>query len=97
MYGKTYISLQKVPIMRCTTATHFRANTKTYLDAVLDDHEEVIINRGNASAVLMSLEDYNSIKETEYLMQSPQMDDVIRKGLEDARSGNFIEVDPDEL
>lgn len=42
------------------------------LDAVVDDREEVVITRaGHEPAVIVSLEDYESLKETAYLLRSP--------------------------
>lgn len=83
--------------MTTTTATNFRANVKRYLDLVINDSQEVIISRGSDSAVLIPLDQYNSIKETEYLMSSKKMEEVILKGMEDVKNGNFKEIDIDEL
>ena len=45
------------------------ANT---MNIVCEDHSPVIITRGNAPAVVMlSLDDYNAMQETHYLMKSP--------------------------
>lgn len=42
------------------------------LDAVVDDREEVVITRaGHEPAVIVSLDDYESLKETAYLLRSP--------------------------
>jgi len=83
--------------MTTTTATEFRANIKHYLNAVINDSQEVIISRGKDSAVLISLDEYNAIKETEYLMSSKAMQETIVKGMEDARNGNYKIVDVNEL
>ena len=83
--------------MTTTTATNFRANVKRYLDLVINDSQEVIISRGSDSAVLIPLDQYNAIKETEYLMSSKEMEEVILKGMEDVKKGNFKEIDIDEL
>lgn len=83
--------------MTTTTATNFRANVKRYLDLVINDSQEVIISRGSDSAVLIPLDQYNAIKETEYLMSSKEMEEVILKGMEDVKNGNFKEIDIDEL
>ena len=83
--------------MTTTTATNFRSNVKKYLDLVINDSQEVIISRGCDSAVLIPLDQYNSIKETEYLMSSKEMEEVILKGMEDVKNGNFKEIDIDEL
>ena len=83
--------------MTTTTATNFRSNVKRYLDLVINDSQEVIISRGSESAVLIPLDQFNSIKETEYLMSSKEMERVILQGMEDVRNGDFKEVDIDEL
>lgn len=77
--------------MRTTNYTELRRNLKGYLDSVINDSETVIINReGNEAVVIISLEEYNAIKETAYLMQSPTMMAAIRKGVDDARTGRIV-------
>ena len=83
--------------MTTTTATNFRSNVKRYLDLVINDSQEVIISRGSESAVLIPLDQFNSIKETEYLMSSKEMERVVLQGMEDVKNGNYREVDIDEL
>ena len=84
--------------MRTANYTDFRANLKTYMDAVIDDCDTVIINRGNdTGVVLISLEEYNSLKETEYIMSSPETLEAIRKGDEDIKNGRGIKVEIDDL
>jgi len=83
--------------MTTTTATEFRANIKHYLNAVINDSQEVIISRGKDAAVLISLDEYNAIKETEYLMSSKAMQDTILKGMEDVKNGNYQVVDVNGL
>jgi len=83
--------------MTTTTATEFRANIKHYLDVAINDSQEVIISRGKEAAVLISLDEYNAIKETEYLMSSKDMQDTILKGMEDVKNGNYKIVDVNEL
>ena len=47
--------------MRTANYTDLRANLKGYIDAVVDDCDTVIINRGNGKGVVMiSLDEYNS-------------------------------------
>ena len=77
--------------MRTANYTDLRANLKGYIDSVIDDCDTVIINRGNGTGVVMiSLDEYNSLKETEYIMSSPETMEAIRKGEEDIRNGNSI-------
>ena len=83
--------------MKTTSVTDFRANIKKYLDAVILDYDSVVINRGNTGAVLISLEEYNSIKGTERVMASDGMKAAIANGQADFDNGNFVEVDIDSL
>lgn len=84
--------------MRTANYTDFRANLKGYIDSVIDDCDTVVINRGNGTGVvLMSLDEYNALKETEYIMSSEQTMKDIRQGEEDLRAGKGIEVNLDEL
>ena len=39
---------------------------------------------------MISLDEYNSLKETQYIMSSPETMEAIRKGEEDIKNGNFI-------
>ena len=77
--------------MRIANYTELRKNLSAYLDSVIDDCETVVINRDSNDAVVMiSLEEYNAIKETAYLLQSPAMITAIRKGIEDAENKRTI-------
>ncbi len=77
--------------MRTATFTDFRANLKDYMDTVIDDYDTLIINRPSGKAVVMiSLDEYNSIKETEYIMSSPETMEAIRQGEEDRKNGRMI-------
>jgi antitoxin YefM len=52
--------------------TESRARYAEVLDGVVNDREEVVITRaGHPSVVIMSLDDFESLKETAYLMRSP--------------------------
>ena len=50
--------------MRTTDYSKLRNNLKNYLDAVINDSEPLIVHCSrNESVVVISLEEYNSIKE----------------------------------
>ena len=54
--------------MRTANYTELRNNLKTYLDSVIDDCEPLIINRSrNNGVVIISLDEYNAIRETGYI------------------------------
>jgi antitoxin YefM len=59
--------------MRTMTYSESRARYAETLDAVVDDREEVIITRaGHDPVVIVALDDYQSLKETAYLLKSPE-------------------------
>lgn len=58
--------------MKTLSYTESRARYAEVLDSVINDREEVIITRaGHEPVVLMSLADFESLRETAYLMRSP--------------------------
>lgn len=58
--------------MRTMSYSESRANYAETLGRVVDDREEVIITRaGHEDVVIVSLADYESLKETVYLLRSP--------------------------
>ncbi|THJ75902.1 type II toxin-antitoxin system Phd/YefM family antitoxin [Candidatus Frankia alpina] len=59
--------------MRTMTYSESRARYAEVLSAVTDDREEIVITRaGHEPVVIVSLEDYQSLKETAYLLRSPE-------------------------
>ena len=71
--------------MTSVTATGFRANIKHYMDLVIKDSQEVIINRGNEAAVPIPMNQYNARQEPEHLMSSTEMEKAILTGMEDVK------------
>ncbi|MGL5928694.1 MAG: type II toxin-antitoxin system Phd/YefM family antitoxin [Dermatophilaceae bacterium] len=58
--------------MKTMSYTESRAHYAEVLDRVANDREEVVITRaGHDPVVIVSLEDYESLRETAYLMRSP--------------------------
>lgn len=58
--------------MDVVTYTDARGSLKSVLDRVTHDKEPVVITRKQGEhAVVMSLEDYNALTETLYLLRSP--------------------------
>ena len=59
--------------MDAITYTTARANLADTMNRVCDDHEPLIITRnGQQAVVMMSLEDFNALEETAYLLRSPK-------------------------
>ncbi|MGQ0778435.1 MAG: type II toxin-antitoxin system Phd/YefM family antitoxin [Pseudonocardiales bacterium] len=59
--------------MRIMTYSESRAKYAETLSAVVDDREEVVITRaGHDPVVMVALDEYESLKETAYLLRSPE-------------------------
>ncbi|MFV0420602.1 type II toxin-antitoxin system Phd/YefM family antitoxin [Oleidesulfovibrio sp.] len=70
------------------TYSDARKNLASTMDKVCDTHEAVIITRRKAKpVVMMSLEDYNSIAETAYLLRSPANAKRLRESIQDVQAG----------
>ena len=58
--------------MDAITCSSARANLARTMDRVCDDHEALIITRnGEQSVVMLSLEDFQALEETAYLLRNP--------------------------
>ena len=58
--------------MKTMSYTESRARYAEVLDSVVDDREEVVITRaGHNPVVIVSLDEYEALKETAYLLRSP--------------------------
>lgn len=67
--------------------TELRLNLKKWLDSVVDDVEELIVRRKDQKdVVIISLEEYNSLKETNYLLSGKNRK-ILLKSIEEAKSG----------
>ena len=80
--------------MRATTATDFRKNLANELDRVESDSEPLIIVRtgGRPAAVLMSLDDYNALTETDYLLGNPANREQLMKSIKEYEDSKVVEV-----
>lgn len=59
--------------MKAISYTAARSNLAKTMESICDDHEAVIITRKNErSVVMLSLEDYEALEETAYLLRSPK-------------------------
>ncbi|HHU26449.1 MAG TPA: type II toxin-antitoxin system prevent-host-death family antitoxin [Bacteroidales bacterium] len=84
--------------MKTANYTELRNNMKSYLDSVVNDNEPLLIYRSNnKSVVVISLEEYNAIKETEYIMKSPKMMELLREGDVEIEQGGGTSIEIDDL
>lgn len=74
--------------MNVTTISKFRKNAKNYFDQVIEDKDTLLITRNDGqTVVVMTLDDYNSKVETDYLNSSPANRKHLEKSIADARAG----------
>jgi antitoxin YefM len=78
--------------MKAITYTHARSNLAGTMQKVCEDHDPVIITRKkNKAVVMLSLEDYESLNETSYLLQSPKNAKRLSESIEQLEGGQGIE------
>lgn len=74
--------------MRTIGYSYARANFAAILDSVVDDAEEVVVTRsGHEPAVIVSLAEYSSLKETDYLLRNPVNAGKLRQAIADLEAG----------
>jgi antitoxin YefM len=81
--------------MTAISYTAARENLAGTMDRVCDDHAPVIITRNRDQAVvMMSLEDYEALEETAYLLKSPKNARRIMSAISQLDAGKGIERTP---
>lgn len=79
--------------MEIVNYTDFRSNLKHWFDKVVDDVCDVVIKRKSGKdLVLISLDEYNSLKETTYLLRGKNRD-VLLDSIKELEEGNGVEKD----
>ena len=87
MYIKLYILLT-------TTLSDFRKDIKSYFDRVIENVDILIINRGkDTGVVIMSLEEYNSLKSTQHELSSRKNQQRLDESIQELRSGKKLVKD----
>lgn len=80
--------------MDAISYTKARANLAKTMDRVCEDHDPIIITRNSEQAVvIMSLDDYQSLEETAYLLRSPENAKRLSEAITELESGNGTERD----
>ena len=84
--------------MKAITYTAARESLASTMDRVCLDHDPVIITRNRDQAVVMiSLEDYESLEETAYLLRSPANARRLIDSISDLKGSGGITKSIDEL
>lgn len=77
--------------MEIVSYSEARANLKHYMDKTYEDSTPIIVTRQKDAkpVVMMSMDYYNSIEETMYLLRSPTNAKLLRKAVSDVRKGIY--------
>ncbi|WP_339058391.1 YoeB-YefM toxin-antitoxin system antitoxin YefM [Candidatus Regiella endosymbiont of Tuberolachnus salignus] len=82
--------------MRTISYSEARQNLSATMVKVVEDQVPILITRQKGkSCVLMSLEEYESLEETAYLLRSPANAKRLMHSIEELRSGKGIIRDLD--
>mgnify|MGYP001256720978 CR=1 FL=1 len=74
--------------MKIVSFTEARNSLKAVLDSVVNDADTAVITRRDAEdAVVMSLDYYNSLMETVYLLRSPANVEHLSRSIEQFKAG----------
>jgi antitoxin YefM len=77
--------------MMAANFTEFRIGLKKFLDNVENNNETLIIKRGaGKGAVMMSLDEYNSIMETLHLLSSKANADKLYESIKQMKEGKVV-------
>ena len=77
--------------METVNYTDFRSNLKHWFDKVINDVSDIVIKRKSGKdLVLISLDEYNSLKETTYLLTGKNRD-ILLNSIKELEAGNEIE------
>ena len=76
--------------MDAISYTALRQNMKTYMDKVVQDNDPLIITRKNdENVVLISVAEYNSLIETNYLLSNEANVEHLKKSISQHKSGKI--------
>jgi len=82
--------------MDAISYTAARENLASTMDKVCSEHAPVIITRNrDQSVVMLSLEDYESLEETAYLLRTPANARRLLEAIRSLDSGNGVARDID--
>ena len=78
--------------MKSKTYTEAREKLSEMIEKVCEDHDPLIITKRRDKAVVMvSLEDYESMEETAYLLRSPRNTQKLLESIKELEQGKGTE------
>ena len=83
--------------MDAVTYSYARQNMAKIMQRVCDDGDPVIITAPKRKVVMISLDDYNSMATTDYLLCNPANAAHIQESLQQAEEGKFVNIELADL
>lgn len=78
--------------MEAIPYTKLRSNLAREMDRVCEDHEPIFVTRkSSTSVVMMSLEEYEALEETSYLLRAPKNARRLLESIAELKAGQGTE------
>jgi antitoxin YefM len=82
--------------MLAVSISQLRSNMKKYFDEVTDSSETLIVSRSSDddAVVIISIQEYNALKETEYLLATEANRKRLERSVEQVSKGKTRKFEP---
>ena len=85
--------------MKAVSISTLRKNIKNYFDEVSESSEMLVVSRNNEedAVVIISIKEYNSMAETQYLLSTNANRKRLAESIQQAEKGDFKSYTLDDL
>ena len=76
--------------MLVANVSELRKNLKKYIDTVSDKNDTLIVTGSGKTVVMISLDEYNKLDETDYLLSTNANKEMMYAALEEVNNGKLV-------